>query len=91
MAMRWEEPPMAGEYDWSEISAQLRSRPNDWLLVFEDGPVSVVNAIRQEKVSLLTPIHRRPGDGSGFQVRTRNNTNTRPRRCTMYLRYVVEG
>jgi hypothetical protein len=90
--MVWEEPPPAGRYDWEDIAARLQERPGDWLKVFDDGPVSVVNAIRQAEVSTLTPV--RPARGgatyAGFEVRTRNNKQGPPRTATLYLRWVEE-
>ena len=84
----WEEPPpesrSRNKYDWENIAHQLRSRPNHWAKVFDDGPTSVVNAIRQRKVTHLDPA-------MGFQVRTRNNVRTPVRSCTLYMRYVPPG
>lgn len=89
--MEWETPPPASRYNWEEVSATLRANPTAWLKIFDDGPVSVVNAIRQGQVRHLSPV--RPGrhatiDQEGFEVRTRNNRTGPPRMCTLYLRWV---
>jgi hypothetical protein len=87
--MAWEAPPPPRSgFDWPDIARTLRANPNQWLKVFDEGPVSVVNAIRQAKIMALTPIHRPGRAEEGFEVRTRNNTNTLPRYCTLYLRWV---
>lgn len=86
--MRWETPPPAagGNYDWTAIAEQLRANPGQWLRVFDEGPVSIANAIRQQEVAALRP--RRRGNMSGFEVRTRNNRPGPPKVCTLYLRWV---
>lgn len=87
--MTWESPPppAGGSYDWEEVAANLRANPNQWLRVFEDGPVAVANAIRQQQIVALRP--RRNADNAvGFEVRTRNNKPGPPKTCTLYLRYV---
>ena len=91
--MSWESPPPTGHgYDWAAIAGQLRARPNEWLKVFDDGPLSIINAIRQAQIAALRPAFR-PGVESGIQVRTRNNQPGPPRTATMYLRWatVEEG
>ena len=88
----WEAPPPPGHgYDWPAIAEQLRANPTEWLRIFEDGPVSVVNAIRQATIAPLTPVHRPGEPGGGFEVTTRNNKQGPPRIATMYLRWVPEG
>lgn len=91
--MTWETPPPTGRYDWPSVAARLKAHPGQWLKVFDEGPVSAVNAIRQAEVAILTPV--RPGRGgatfAGFEVRTRNNNSGPPRVCTLYLRWVEEG
>lgn len=87
----WEAPPVPGHgYDWVDIARQLRARPTQWLKVFDDGPTSVVNAIRQSSVSALTPVARHGRPEGGFEVRTRNNKVGPPRTCTLYLRWVPD-
>jgi hypothetical protein len=93
----WKEPPERASrtgYDWSEISATLRSRPGEWLQLFSEGPTSIANMIRQEEVPSLTPVRRRGMPAVGFEVMTRNNKRGGegvPRQCTLYLRYVNES
>lgn len=87
--MSWESPPPTGHgYDWAVIARQLQSRPNEWLKVFDDGPLSIVNAIRQAQIAALRPAFR-PGEQDGVQVRTRNNKPGPPRTATMYLRWAT--
>ena len=90
--MTWETPPPPSHgYDWVEIARELRANPTAWLKVFDEGPVSIVNAIRQAQVAALTPVRPsrgRPGYAEGFEVRTRNNKSGPPRICTLYLRWV---
>lgn len=82
-SMVWASPPPAdrGKYDWSAIAQHLREHPGEWLRVFEDGPTSTANTVRQGDVSVLLPR-------DGFEVTTRNNTRYPRRRCTLYLRWV---
>jgi len=88
----WEAPPVGTRsgYDWVDIAAQLVSRPNQWMRVFELGPTSLANSIRQGEVRALTPVHRAGRTKGGFEVRTRNNQRGTPRRCSLYLRFVPE-
>lgn len=89
--MAWENPPPNGRYDWAAIAAELRANPNQWLKVFEDGPISVVNAVRLGVVA-LQPLRPRHEDTPGFEVRTRNNKPGPPRTADLYLRwYQPEG
>lgn len=87
----WESPPRpgnTGRYDWQEIADQLQDNPGRWLRVFEEGPASIPNMIRQEQVRALRPVRR---DGAaGFEVRTRNNKRTIPPTCSLYLRWVAQ-
>jgi hypothetical protein len=91
--MAWETPPPTGRYNWPEVARQLRAHPGEWLRVFDDGPVSAVNAIRQGEVQWLTPVRpsRKQVTHAGFEVRTRNNRPGPPKICTLYLRWVEEG
>lgn len=91
--MTWEDPPPNSRYHWDEVAAELQANPGQWLKVFDEGPVSVANAIRQAEVSALTPVRpsRRQVSYAGFEVRTRNNDSRPPRTCTLYLRWVEEG
>ena len=91
--MTWETPPPTGRYNWPEVARQLRANPGEWLKVFDEGPVSAVNAIRQGEVQWLTPVRpgRRPVTYEGFEVRTRNNKPGPPKTCTLYLRWMNEG
>lgn len=89
--MAWESPPPPHHgYDWSEIARALRANPTEWLRVFDNGPVSIVNAIRQGSVSALTPVTRPGWASGGFEVRTRNNSQGPPRVCTLYLRFMPD-
>lgn len=89
--MAWEAPPPTSHYDWPAIAQRLRDNPGQWLKVFDNGPVSVVNAIRQSTVSPLTPLYRPDyPDVGGFEVTTRNNVVGPPRTATLYLRWVKE-
>lgn len=86
--MAWESPPPPHHgYDWGEIARSLRANPHEWLRVFDSGPVSIVNAIRQGSIAALTPVIK-AGYAGGFEVRTRNNSSGPPRVCTLYLRFV---
>lgn len=87
--MSWQNPPPNGRYDWAAITAELRAHPNEWLLVFEDGPVSVINALRQDSVRAVTPMRRRNQEVEGYEVMTRNNRPGPPRMADLYLRYYV--
>jgi hypothetical protein len=93
--MTWEEPPPPGRSpaDWPAIARELRAHPGEWLKVFDEGPVSAVNAIRQGEVQWLTPVRpgRKPVTYAGFEVRTRNNRPGPPKVCTLYLRWMNEG
>lgn len=79
--LSWEDPPpVRRKYDWDAIAAQLESRPGKWAKVFERGPTSTVNAIRQDSVRALTSFR-------GFEIKTSNNVREPDRTCTLYLRY----
>jgi hypothetical protein len=58
--------------------------------VFELGPTSLANSIRQSEIRSLTPVRRKGDTTTGFEIKTRNNQRGTPRRCSMYLRYVQE-
>lgn len=81
--MVWASPPPSdrGRYDWPSIAQVLRDHPGEWLRIFEEGPTSTANMLRQGDVAVLHP-------DDGFEVRTRNNVRTPQRRCALYLRYV---
>ena len=88
--MAWEPPPPPrGGLDWAAITAELRANPNEWLRVFEDGPISVVNALRQASVSAVLPIRRDPDEIEGYEVMTRNNKPGPPKTADLYLRWYV--
>lgn len=78
-------PPPRGHnrYDWESVEEQLRSRPGEWARIFENGRVSVANALRQGSVRILAP-------SKGFEVRTRDNVRTPVHTCTLFMRYVPE-
>ena len=79
----WEDPPppRGPSYDWASIADALRSKPGEWLKVFEEDRASLVTAIRQGSISALRPTR-------GFEVRTTNNNRREsPRLCTLYVRY----
>lgn len=90
--MEWEAPPPVTAFDWWEVARTLQDHPGEWLKVFDDGPVSVINSIRQSSVGPLTPLYRpsHPEIG-GYEVTTRNNVVGPPRTATLYLRWVPEG
>lgn len=78
----WEDPPLGrGRYDWNQIAAQLRANPGQWAKVFEFDRTSVVNAVRQGSVRVLSPE-------LGFEVKTRNNVRGPVRMCSMFMRWV---
>jgi hypothetical protein len=83
--LEWEEPPLkrGSAYDWGQIAQALESKPMKWAKVFDRGPTSTANAIRQDSVTALLSTH-------GFEVRTANNTREPHRTCTLYLRYNPE-
>ena len=87
--MEWEEPPLNTPYDWPAVARQLREHPDQWLLVFTNGPISTVNAIRQGSIVVLTPIRRRSDHWPGFEVMTRNNKTGPPRTGDLYLRWAT--
>lgn len=75
------DPPRGpvNKYDWYAVADALRAKPNQWALIFENGPLSLVTSIRQGVQAL-------PRDE--FEIRTTDNVKTAPRTCTLYLRYV---
>lgn len=85
IGVAWEQPsPSRHGYDWEAIARALREHPGEWLKVFEGGPTSVVNGIRNGNVRQL----RRE---DGFEITTRNNRPATPddvKTCDLYLRYV---
>lgn len=61
-------------YPWREIAEQLRARPEDWALVLEDLPSSVVWAVNQGRV---LPVH--PDRGFRTKARkTKRKSDERP-------------
>jgi hypothetical protein len=84
----WERPsPSRHGYDWDTIAAQLKARPGEWMKIFEEGPTSVANGIRQGHVKQLMRA-------DGFETTTRNNkkaTETSPKTCDLFIRYVKKG
>lgn len=88
--MAWEAPPPArGGIDWAAITTELRANPNEWLRVFEDGPISVINALRQNSVSAVSPVRPRNQEVEGYEVMTRNNKPGPPKTADLYLRWYV--
>jgi hypothetical protein len=88
MQPTWEAPPPSPSgFDWTAIAQALRENPEQWLKLFDSGPASVVNAIRQGSIRALRPMVLRGGRG-GFEVRTTENRPGPPRTATCYLRYV---
>lgn len=78
-------PARPTKYDWTKIATQLKRKPGQWALVFEHDRASVANAIRMGSIVAV-----RPEDG--FEVRTSNNdTQSRPRTCSLWLRYNPKG
>jgi hypothetical protein len=84
-AVVFEEPPeRPQQYDWQAISEQLRKRPMKWAKVFESDRASLVVAIRAGHIAAVHP-------DLGFEVTTTNNQReSRPRTCTLFLRYNPE-
>lgn len=78
--VEWTPPPASVKYDWNSIAEQLRKRPMDYALIFRQGPVAVVNALRQGNIAALHP-------DLGFEVRTANNQREAPRLCDLWVRY----
>lgn len=75
------QPRQPAPYNWSDIAAQLRRRPGEWALIFENDKTSYVTSIRLNGISAL----RRD---KGFEVRTENNKRQPPpRTCDLWLRY----
>jgi hypothetical protein len=50
-------PPVSvvrkGRYDWKRITADLRARPGEWLLVAADAGLGVYSAIKRDKMADL--------------------------------------
>lgn len=77
--VEWTEPPPHTRFDWYAVADQMREKPNEWARVFTDGPVSLVNSLRQG-VQALPPEE--------FKFRTSNNNKTaRPRTCDLWIMY----
>lgn len=76
-----EDPPERTRYDWAAIAAQLRMEPGQWYKVFEDGPASTANAVRQGSIAAVKPE-------DGYETMTRNNTRAPRRTCTLYMRWM---
>jgi hypothetical protein len=86
--LAWESPPVPEHgIDWEAVASLLRSRPGEWLKIFDSGLVSVVNAVRGNGIRALQPYVPPGRVGPGFEVRTRNN-NRETKTCTLYLRWV---
>lgn len=81
--LTWEAPKPRTKYDWPAIAERLRAKPMEWGNLFKQGPVSVVNAIRQGAVAELHP-------NLGFEVTTENNHREAPRLADLYIRYNPE-
>jgi hypothetical protein len=79
----WEKPPKQQRIDWPAVAAELRAHPGEWLKVFEHGRMSVVNALRQDRM----PSVRRD---LGFEITTTDTTRNSPRTCTLFMRYNPE-
>lgn len=87
--IKFKEPPAAREqrYDWAAIAKDLRSRPGEWALIFEDDLTSLVTSFRLDGYKDLPT--------SEFEYRTSNNRreytdddgNYHARRCSMWLRF----
>lgn len=81
--VKFGEPPVGRghDYDWADIAEQLRKRPGEWALVFENDKVTYANAMKQGGIRALAP-------DQGFEYRTTDNTREYPRTCTLWMRYV---
>ena len=85
--MEWvDNPPIIrnGSYDWWAISRALRANPNEWALLAEHERQSLVVTLRSGGIKAMKPE-------DGYQVTTRNNVRTDPRRCDIYIRWVDPG
>ena len=91
--MTWEAPPPpasgtgSGAYNWPDIARQVRAKPGEWLRVFENGPISIVNAVRQGSMTAINPTRRLTDKHAGFEIRTRNNKAGPPKTADLYLRW----
>lgn len=80
----WEDPSVSRTgYDWDAIAQMLRAEPMRWRKIFEHGPLSTANSVRQGGVKVL----RRD---LGFEFKSRNNTGPPDRTCTFYIRFNPE-
>lgn len=69
---RWEEapPPRRGGYDWTGIAKKLRARPGKWMLVAEQKPRSVQEAVNRGRIRTL-----RDDPNWTYRCETRNTTD----------------
>lgn len=87
--IQFKEPPERREqrYDWAAIAEDLRSRPGEWALIFEQDRTSLVTSFRLGGYKDL-PVEE-------FEYMTNHNTREfydedgeyHPRMCSMWLRY----
>ena len=86
--LKWQEPTHKVTYDWPTVEAKLRSKPMEWLQIFEKDRRSVANALNQGNIPILHP-------DLGFECTTRNNAyepsaanpNHIIRVCSLYMRF----
>jgi hypothetical protein len=85
VGLKFDEPPpqRVPRYDWQAIAKKARRRQGKWYKVFEKDRVSLVVAIRNNDIKALRK-------SKGYEVRTANNTRTKPRTCTLWVRYNPE-
>lgn len=86
-SLKWEEPPEGRREFWQRIVEELRAKPGEWALVWEEGPASTVSAVNQGAITVVRRDH-------GFETKTTNNTSAAsglPRTCTLFMRYVPEN
>lgn len=82
--VKFGEPPPVREtapYDWQKIAGQLRKKPGEWALIFEQDKQSLATAIRLNGIKVLRAEN-------GFEMRTANNRrHAQPRLCDLWMRY----
>ena len=80
----------SGNFDWDSVAEQLRAKPGEWALVFEDGRYTLVTSMSGGSVSAFrikpSVMERDPR----FEYMTTNNHwgDDGRRRCDLWMRYV---
>ena len=77
-----EPPPVTvarrGRFDWAQITADLRARPGEWLLIADDAGLGVYSAIKRDKMADLRD------DEWEYIAATRNN-NRETGTCELWM------